>query len=190
MYDLQLQFPTLYSDFIDWAGLDAKVQPQVGDALVTYLPDGAVRSAISRHPRLFLALRQAIVETRSVGELVAEQLLSGLGITANTTFDRVVTLLTQEGVGQNLGSQEDIALMRAQGAHDLWNKHWAGIIMTDGSDYVSLENDASTAGSGEFNIQWRFVMYGSLKAQQSFHEQMMASGDFGSFATTTRFRHP
>lgn len=190
LYDLQQQFPVLYRDFTLWAGLDAAISPRVGDALVTYLPEGAVRSAIARHPRLYTALRQALVNVRHVSNEQAEALLTGLGITTNSTFDRIVTLLTQEGVGMQLGEQEDIALLQAQGENDLWNKHWAGVIMTDGSDYVSLENDASTAGQGEFNTAWRFVLYGSVKQGQSFHEHMMASQDFGTFATTTRFRHP
>jgi hypothetical protein len=190
LYDLQQQSPDLYRDFVLWAGLDASIRPRVGDALVTFLPEGAVRSAITRNPRLYTALKQALVDVRNIGDQAAEQLLTGLGITANTTFDRIVTLLTQEGVGMQLGEAEDKALMQAQGAHDLWNKHWAGVIMTDGSDYVTLENDASTLAQGEFNTQWRFVLYGSARQGQSFHEHMMASQDFGSFAATARFRRP
>jgi hypothetical protein len=189
LYDLKAAVPELYRDFVDWAGLDESVRPQVGDALVTYLPEGAVRSSISRHPRLYTALVRALVEVRHIDDRAAAQLLTGLEITPDTTFDRIVTLLSHEGVGQELGEAEDRAMLKAQGEHDLWNKHWAGVIITDGPDYVTLENDASTLGQGEFNTQWRFVLYGSARPGQSFHAHMLGSGDFGTVATTTRFRH-
>jgi len=55
---------------------------------------------------------------------------------------------------------------------------------------VTLENDASTRAHGAMNTQWGFALYGSEKPGQSFHDQMIASGDFGSFASTARMTGP
>jgi len=78
---------------------------------------------------------------------------------------------------------------------DKWNFHWAGIIMVDGSDYVTLENCAVTMGEVSIeeyaaekdwydkapyvlasdkqmdivNERWYFKMYGADK--QSFHSK-------------------
>jgi hypothetical protein len=62
--------------------------------------------------------------------------------------------------------------------------------MTEGGDYLTLENDASTEKHGAMNTKWGFALYGSEKTGQSFHDQMMASGDFGNFAATARFTGP
>ncbi len=53
---------------------------------------------------------------------------------------------------------------------DVWNFHWAGVVLVDGPDYVTLEN-LSTENINELNDKWYFEMYG--KAQQSFHAEAL-----------------
>lgn len=59
---------------------------------------------------------------------------------------------------------------------DVWNYHWAGVLMVSGDDRVTLENFAATRDFGvkllEENAKWAFQMYGPAeKPGQTFHEQ-------------------
>lgn len=51
---------------------------------------------------------------------------------------------------------------------DLWNFHWAGVILTDGSDYVTLQAVADQMAS-DLTVNWWFKMYGA--GAQSFHAE-------------------
>lgn len=304
LHDIKTGHAELYRDFTAWAGLDARERPRVGDALVTYLPEGAAATRITRNTKAYNALvktlkdaiespgrtaavalnavhatavqdiananqtlaekRQALAtkqeeltraraalqqlvsastedgqaelrgtintlneevtttlpqaiqaaerqltlatETRNFTAALipafqpdrvvnptqlAIEALRRIGITADTTFNNVKDVLNQQQLGNRyFGAGIDAQFQNAVSQNDLWNKHWGGVVMTDGSDYVTLENDASTAPpeGPNVNTSWGFAMYGSKKAGQSFHEQMMQTGDFGNFASTARFR--
>ena len=302
---LKVSLPAFYADFTGWAGLDAGARPDVGDALVTYLPDGPVANSISKNPKAYDAMvdalrsaltdktdreairssleavlksvksehavllaeleatraseekkkkakedeleearsllagaegddrkphqlritrltsdikygfqaliekaekaeqlargtmehTRAIVEMIEVGkappDAVARAALELIGITAGTLFSDVKTTLNQtDKATQHFGKGVERRIHGAMGDNDLWNKHWGGVVMTEGSDYVTLENDASTRAHGAMNTEWGFALYGSEKPGQSFHDQMTASGDFGSFASTARMTGP
>jgi hypothetical protein len=60
---------------------------------------------------------------------------------------------------------------------DLWNFHWAGVIMTDGDDYITLEN-LSVENEDVINPDWYFQMYGTGK--QSFHAEQKDPANAGS----------
>ena len=51
---------------------------------------------------------------------------------------------------------------------DLWNFHWVGVILSDGSDYVTLQAVAEQMASDLTVNRW-FTMYGA--GAQSFHAQ-------------------
>lgn len=335
LHDLQNKHPAIYRDFTGWAGLNEAARPRVGDALVTYLPDGkganqitrndkayealveVLRKALggdevaeptgSKNPQLQEHLRQlrierarrkvaaplggviseatqelaklahteqtelALIETRKIElaaatkvydsakdrkvepghedehhtqvtqarlevekiksainaihtrirELeparnrqrgvktmtqalvdkladsktdateLAKQALALIGIKPDTAWSEVKQSLNQDKNGSKyFGGAVDQEFSTAVGDNDLWNKHWGGVVMTEGGDYVTLENDASTEKHGAMNTKWGFALYGSEKTGQSFHDQMMASGDFGNFAATARFTGP
>lgn len=194
LYDIKTQTPVLYNDFTKWAGLDASALPQVGDALVTYIPDGATGNGVTRNPRVYAAFVKLLMKEQNIEEGVAKQRLQEIGIEENTTYAMVRDILINQGLGnKTFGADIDAKFTQAISDNDLWNKHWGGVVMTDGGDYVTLENDASTDTDlkmGKLNTGWGFAMYGSKKEGQSFHEQMMATGDFGNFASTNRFQKP
>lgn len=52
---------------------------------------------------------------------------------------------------------------------EVWNFHWAGIIMVDGPDYITYEN-LSVENPQTRNTEWFFRMYGP--GTQSFHSKM------------------
>ncbi len=65
-----------------------------------------------------------------------------------------------------------------------WNFHWAGVIMSNGSDHVTLENYAVGDASVK-NTDWDFQMYGpASKAGQTFHDQHKATQQLGQQPTT------
>jgi hypothetical protein len=51
---------------------------------------------------------------------------------------------------------------------ELWNFHWAGVVLTDGSDYLTLQALADQ-DQNRITITWYYKMYGSGK--QSFHSE-------------------
>ena len=89
------------------------------------------------------------------------------------------------------------------GGADIWNFHWAGVVMKAGSDNITLENYAIMfaptgdpvvdQANGEraydfTNTNWVFQMYGTLKTGQSFHEEHLRSGTHGTRGTTLRVK--
>lgn len=66
-----------------------------------------------------------------------------------------------------------------------WPFHWAGVIMTsnDNADKVALEN-YSVSDYNVANKLWNFEMYGTVKKDQTFHEQHLASGTHKDQPTT------
>ncbi|MDI1431167.1 hypothetical protein [Polyangium sorediatum] len=79
---------------------------------------------------------------------------------------------------------EKIAADRG-GEVDLWNFHWAGVILRDGTDYVTLEN-LSTEFLSHKNDKWYFAMYGA--GGQSFHAQASRDSHVGAHPITMRIR--
>lgn len=65
--------------------------------------------------------------------------------------------------------QGRIARGEAQQSEELWNYHFAGVVMKDGDDYISLEN-YSVGNDRVDNKKWIFQMYGA--GRQSFHAEM------------------
>lgn len=53
-----------------------------------------------------------------------------------------------------------------------WNFHWAGVIMKDGGDNVSLESAAGMSITNNDRQTWWFGMYGTKKPEQTFKHQI------------------
>jgi hypothetical protein len=60
---------------------------------------------------------------------------------------------------------------------ELWNYHFAGVVMKDGDDYVTLEN-YSVGNDLTDNQQWLFQVYGS--GNQSFHAELLGKPGIGA----------
>jgi hypothetical protein len=80
---------------------------------------------------------------------------------------------------------------------NVWNFHWAGVVLVDGQDYVTLEN-LSVEAPEYPKESWYFAMYRRIDTldeysveatrRQSFHEQSLATGSFGNRAITLSYR--
>lgn len=78
-----------------------------------------------------------------------------------------------------------------------WNFHWAGVVLKDGADNVTLENFAVTGEyakskgvpQGEFiDRDWNFDMYGTADKSQTFHKEHLDSNTHGNMATSMAVR--
>jgi hypothetical protein len=86
------------------------------------------------------------------------------------------------GGGYTLNTEYGMPGFKEQG-NMTWNFHWAGVVMKDGSDNITLENYADGNGYDSVNTDWNFQMYGTVKKDQTFYEQHLASGTHGNRAT-------
>jgi hypothetical protein len=98
------------------------------------------------------------------------------------------------GGGYTMATEYDMPGFKDRGPMT-WNFHWAGVVMKDGDNNVTLENYAVSYGTSpdpvenrrlqekaynEVNREWVFQMYGTSKKGQTFHEQHLKSGTHGS----------
>ncbi len=101
------------------------------------------------------------------------------------------------GGAYTLSTEKDMPGFASSGK--TWNFHWAGVVMKDGSNNITLENYAVSYGSSpdpvenqrlqqqaydEVNRSYVFQMYGTKVIGQSFHEQHIASGTHGNRGST------
>jgi hypothetical protein len=78
---------------------------------------------------------------------------------------------------------------------DPWNFHWAGVVLLDGHDFVTLEN-LSVEAEDHPNRKWYFQMYRTLDAldeydryyAQTFHGDNERGGGFGDLSLTLCFK--
>jgi hypothetical protein len=85
----------------------------------------------------------------------------------------------QVGGGYTLNTEYDMPGFKEMGKMT-WNFHWAGVVMKDGSDNITLENYADGNGYDSINTEWNFQMYGTIKKGQTFHEQHLDSNTHGN----------
>lgn len=90
-------------------------------------------------------------------------------------------------VGQafsNINDEAQKDKMEKEGK-DIWNFHWAGVVMVDGADYITLEN-LSVENLNEMNTNWYYQMYGP--AEQSFHTEALKDSHATPAALTMSFK--
>lgn len=87
------------------------------------------------------------------------------------------------GGGYTMNTEYNMPGFKEQGDMT-WNFHWAGCVMEDGTDNITLENYADGKGYDSVNTDWNFQMYGTSKKGQTFHEQHLATGTHANRAST------
>jgi Domain of unknown function (DUF4157) len=194
LHDIKRDLATVYQAFARYAQIDASATPEIGEALTTYIPDTKSGSPFKINRELYaqLVLR------------LTQPVVTQMGITPDSSVSQIKKIVEDSKRATDGNHAHTGGLNDVYEANVLWNMHWAGAILKDGGDYASLENDASTkdtsvasgvdavatATGGDINASWRYQLYGSAQPGQSFHDHMMASGEFGEFASTMRFRRP
>lgn len=83
------------------------------------------------------------------------------------------------GQGITIGTESDMPGWTPTSPND-WNFHFAGVILSGGQDYVTLEN---YPGPGRTAASWFFWMYGPYTKGQSFHDIHGAYGHGNKYTT-------
>lgn len=97
-----------------------------------------------------------------------------LGVLFNRTYS--INEYAKVAIGQALVTvnDEDQKKLADEGKFDggreLWNYHWAGVILQDGRDYVTLEALADQNAT-TLTTHWMFKMYGTVDAGADEDEQ-------------------
>jgi hypothetical protein len=131
----------------------------------------------------------------------AKRLYWELGEDGRTAFDLAVGI--NYGANPEIGGAYTIAtgsdFPGFTSGPQTWNFHWAGVVMKDGPNNVTLENYAVSYGTDpdpkknealqqkaydEVNRSWVFQMYGLEYKDQTFQSQHIASGTHGNRGTT------
>ena len=136
-----------------------------------------------------------------------------LGSKGRRAFDKFagINASANPEVGQTYTTVSEASMPGFKRHGFTWNFHWAGVIMKDGGDNLTLEGYAVMAGeqeiadleanytgaeldkkleelsakyAGWINREWVCQMYGTKKLAQTFHQQHLKSGTHGTRATT------
>ena len=110
-----------------------------------------------------------------------------LGEKGRRAFDAFAGINTaanpEVGGGYTMNTEYNMPGFKEQGDMT-WNFHWAGVVMKDGTDNITLENYADGKGYDSINTDWNFQMYGTVKKGQTFHEQHLETGTHANRAST------
>ena len=97
------------------------------------------------------------------------------------------------GESYSMATEGDMPGFATYPGENTWNYHWAGVVMKDGSDNITLEAYAVTdkyaksKGVSTWNFidrDWNFDMYGTADESQTFHQHHLASKTHGTHATS------
>lgn len=106
-----------------------------------------------------------------------------LGDEGRRAFDQFAGINTaanpEIGGAYTLNTEYDMPGFKEMGDMT-WNFHWAGCVMKDGSDNITLENYADGKGYDSVNTDWNFQMYGTVKKGQTFLDEHLGSNTHGS----------
>ena len=131
----------------------------------------------------------------------AKAMYLALGNAGMDKFDREagINFYANPEIGESysMATEGDMPGFKSYPGEDTWNYHWAGVIMKDGSDNITLENYAVTSayakskGVSSWNFVdrgWNFAMYGTTDKSQTFHTEHLASKTHGTHATSIAVR--
>jgi hypothetical protein len=101
------------------------------------------------------------------------------------------------GESYSMATEGDMPGFASHPGESTWNYHWAGVVMKDGADNITLENYAVTAKYAAsmkvrqvdfINRQWMFGMYGTVDPDQTFQRAHLDTLTHGTHATSIAVR--
>lgn len=164
--------PSTYSDTIY-----LRVMPQFLQAKLNfkYLKPGVHYQGSPRQPIVPATADQARAQYQA------------LPAGARGTFDKYAHINTAAnpaiGGGYTMNTEYNMPGSAEVPGRRRWNFHWAGVVLKDAADNITLENYAN-GGYDAVNQDWNFEMYGTAKKGQSFQEEHLGSGTHGTRAST------
>ena len=138
--------------------------------------------------------------------LQAKVLYHRLKLAGQEVFDKAARInhFANPNIGESYTMASEANMPGFKQKSDLtWNFHWAGVVMKDGADNLTLENfavteetakDAGVAQGKYIDRDWNFDMYGTVDAKgevderQTFHQEHLDSGTHGTQATSMAVR--
>lgn len=127
----------------------------------------------------------------------AKMMYLALGNAGMDKFDKEagINFYANPEVGESysMATEGDMPGFHEYPGESTWNYHWAGVIMKDGGDNVTLENYAVTAAYAAskgvaqrdfIDRKWNFAMYGTADKSQTFHQEHLDSHTHGSKASS------
>jgi hypothetical protein len=138
--------------------------------------------------------------------LNAKVLYHRLKMVGQEAFDKAAGInhYANPNIGESYTMATEANMPGFKKAGDMtWNFHWAGVVLKDGADNVTLENfavteetarDAGVAQGKYIDREWNFDMYGTVDAKgvvdedQTFHKEHLDSGTHGTYATSMAVR--
>ena len=145
--------------------------------------EAAAQLAPPRNMSAFLTIYQRIQDSPVLGRMFAERYGVNEDVTPNvgdalfylsdpSEYDAVKAKNKVRLEAYQLRHpQEEATGFQGFREDERWNFHWAGVILTDGHDYVTFEN-LSTEDENDRNREWYFAIYGP--GAESFHSKMAA----------------
>jgi hypothetical protein len=138
--------------------------------------------------------------------LQAKVLYHRLKLVGKDAFDKAAGInhFANPNIGESytMATEANMPGFKKQGDMT-WNFHWAGVVMKDGADNITLENFAVTEETAKeagvpqgkyIDREWNFDMYGTVDAKgdvdenQTFHKEHLDSGTHGTHATSMAVR--
>ncbi len=107
------------------------------------------------------------------------------------------------GEAYTMATGYDLPGFKGHAGESTWNFHYAGVIMKDGADNITLENyavtsetakDAGVNKSDYIDRDWNFALYGTVKTDgsvdksETFHHDHLATKTHGTKATSMAVR--
>jgi len=171
------------------------------DALPIFLKRRASRKYLQRGIHYTVTGKKRSLRT-PLTDQDAKKMYWALGAGGRRAFDSYTGINRAAnptiGGGYTLATEYDMPGFKTKGPMT-WNFHWAGVVMKDGANNITLENYAVSYGTdpdpiknarlqekayNEVNREWVFQMYGTRKRGQTFHEQHVKSGTHGTRGST------
>jgi hypothetical protein len=131
----------------------------------------------------------------------AKAMYLALGNAGMDKFDREagINFYANPEIGESysMATEGDMPGFKTYAGESTWNYHWAGVVMKDGADNVTLENYAVTKeyadskGVRQYDFidrAWNFAMYGTVDKSQTFHHEHLESKTHGTHATSIAVR--
>lgn len=131
----------------------------------------------------------------------AKAMYLALGNDGMDKFDKEagINFYANPEIGESyaMATEGDMPGFKSHPGEKTWNYHWAGVVMKDGSDNITLEAYAVTkayaaskgVSSWDFiDRDWNFAMYGTADKSQTFHQEHLASKTHGTHASSIAVR--
>lgn len=142
----------------------------LNEIAATYLLEGNLKRRAFDLQKLGKSLGEFVVKESRLEDRIALPTDCGVVVGYVVTGGKAVendSLAANPDVGSNY-----YTALPKNAANLGWNYHWAGVILKDGGDNVTLESAGGTSLGSLGKASWWMQMYGTRKVDQTFKKQL------------------